>query len=224
MTHQCKFCQKSFQKENSLSVHLCEPKLRFQQRSEPGVILAFQGYLKFYEYTQGSARLKTHDDFDRSSYYRAFVKWGRYCVDVRVIAPARFLEWLLKHNKKIDRWCLDTVYTEYLVEYLCVEAVSDALTRAIEYGIQWAEQTGNPAHDCVRYGNRNALCHAVTTGRISAWVIYNSESGQKFLTDLDPTQIKMIWSYIDADMWQKNFADRSGDQAYAQEILVKAGW
>jgi hypothetical protein len=224
MSFSCKFCQKSFQKENSLSVHLCESKLRFQQRSEPGVILAFQGYLKFYEYTQGSARLKTHDDFDRSSYYRAFVKWGRYCVDVRVIAPARFLEWLLKNNKKIDRWCRDTVYTEYLVNYLQAEAVSDALTRAIEYGIQWAEQTGNPAHDCVRYGNRNALCHAVTTGRISAWVIYNSESGQKFLTDLDPTQIKMIWSYIDADIWQKKFADRTGDQAYAQEILVKAGW
>lgn len=224
MSYQCKFCEKSFQKETSLSVHLCEPKRRFQQRSEPAVSLAFQGYRRFYEYTQGSAKNKTLDDFDSSPYYRAFVRWGRYCVGVRAINSVRFLEWLLKNNRKIDRWCSDSVYTEYLVEYLRAEAVSDALTRAIEYGIGWAEQTGNPAHDCVRYGNRNALCHAVSTGRISAWAIYNSESGQKFLSDLDPTQIKMIWPYIDADAWQKRFADYPADQAYAQEILNKAGW
>lgn len=224
MSYQCKFCQKSFQKESSLSVHLCEPKRRFQQRSESAVSLAFQGYRRFYEYTQGSARTKTLDDFDVSPYYRAFVRWGRYCVGVRAINPARFLDWLLKNNRKIDRWCSDTVYTEYLVDYLRVEAVSDALTRAIEWGLTWSEQTGNPAHDCLRYGNRNAVCHAVTTGHISAWVIYNSESGQKFLADLDPTQIKMIWSYIDADFWQKRFADYAADQEYVKDILSKAGW
>lgn len=224
MSYQCKFCQKSFQKESSLSVHLCEPKRRFQQRSEPAVSLAFQGYRRFYEYTQGSAKTKTLDDFDSSPYYRAFVRWGRYCVGVRAINPARFLDWLLKNNRKIDRWCSDTVYTEYLVDYVRAEAVSDALTRAIEWGMSWSEQTGNPPHDCVRYGNRNAVCHAVTTGHISAWVIYNSESGQKFLSDLDPTQIKMIWSYIDADFWQKRFADYAADQEYAKDILARAGW
>lgn len=224
MSYQCKFCEKTFQKESSLSVHLCEPKRRFQQRSEPAVSLAFQGYRRFYEYTQGSAKTKTLDDFDASPYYRAFVRWGRYCVGVRAINPARFLDWLLKNNRKIDRWCSDTVYTEYLVDYLRAEAVSDALTRAIEWSMAWSEQTGNPSHDCVRYGNRNSVCYAVTTGHISAWVIYNSESGQKFLADLDPTQIKMIWSYIDADFWQKRFADYSADQEYAKDILAKAGW
>lgn len=224
MKFQCKYCEKLFVRETTLSVHVCELKLRFQQRSEPGVILAFQGYLKFYQYTQGSARLKTYEDFDRSSYYRAFVKWGRYCVDVGVIAPARYLEWLLKHNKKIDHWCRDTVYTEYLVEYLRLEAVADALARAIEYSMSWQEQTGNPGHDCVRYGNRNSLCHAVVSGRISPWVIYNCESGQKFLSDLNSEQVEMIWSYIDTDVWQKKFGQNTADQEYAKDILGRAGW
>jgi hypothetical protein len=34
----------------------------------------------------------------------------------------------------------------------------------------------------------------------------------------------MIWSYIDSDAWQKRFRDRPEDQAYAQEILTRAGW
>jgi hypothetical protein len=188
------------------------------------VQLGFQAYLKFYEMTQGSARLKTFEDFATSPYYRAFVKFGRYCVGTRVINPPRFIDWLLKHNKKIDYWCSDRVYTEYLISYLQVEAVADALSRAVEFGIDWAETNSAQPNDCLRYGNVNAMCYAVTTGRISPWVIYNSESGQGFLSSLDPTQVSMIWPYIDSDAWQQQFAKRAADQAYAQEILTRAGW
>jgi hypothetical protein len=34
----------------------------------------------------------------------------------------------------------------------------------------------------------------------------------------------MIWPYIDSDVWQQQFAKRAADQAYAQEILTRAGW
>ena len=102
--------------------------------------------------------------------------------------------------------------------------MTDALARAVEYSIDWHEKTTHPAHDCLRHGNTNALCHAVTTGRISPWVIYNSASGQEFLNTLDTTQITMIWPYIDSDAWQKKFHDYSADQEYAKEILKQAGW
>ena len=220
----CRYCSRSFSRETTLSVHVCEQKKRWQEQSERGVQLGLQGYLKFYEYTQGSAKLKSWDDFVTSPYYRAFVKWGRYCVDVRVIRPERLLEWLLKHNKKIDNWCSDKLYTEYLVTHVQKETVNDALARAIEYGLSWSEKTGSPSHDCLRYGSVNATCYAVTTGRVSAWVIYNSESGQKFLTELNAEQVAMIWPYIDSDIWQKKFADYPGDQEYAREILTQAGW
>jgi len=224
MTYTCQYCRKNFARETSLAVHSCEPRRRRQERDEAGVRLGFQAYLKFYELTQGSARLKTHDDFCESPYYRAFVKFGRYCVAVRAVDPARFTEWLLKNNKKIDRWCTDSVYTEYLVDYLRVENVNDALARAMEFSISWSEETGNPAEDCLRYGNTNAMVYAVTAGRISPWIIYNCESGQKFLSELDSTQIAMIWSYVDAEVWTKKFADYVADQEYVKEILQKAGW
>ena len=224
MSFVCQYCDRSFIKETTLAVHVCEQKRREQERNEMGVQLGLQAYLKFYDYTQGSSRLKSWDGFAKSPYYRAFVKFGRYCVGLRAVNPVRFMDWLLKNNKKIDYWCKDAFYTEYLIGYLRVEAVDDALARAIEYGIAWQESTSNPAHDCLRYGNSNAICHAVTTGKISPWVIYNSESGQKFLNSLDQTQIAMIWCYIDSDVWQKKFNDYNADQAYAQEILKQAGW
>ena len=224
ITYSCQFCKKDFIKESSLAVHSCEPRRRRQEQNDRGVQLGLQAYLKFYQLTQGSARLKTFDDFADSPYYRAFVKFGRYCVDIRAINPARFIEYVLKQNKKIDHWCRDSIYTEYLLDYLRIENVNDALARAIEFGITWQEQTSNPAHDCLRYGNSNAICHAITTGRISPWIIYNSESGQQFLSELSSEQIAMIWSYIDSDFWMKKFQDYPADQEYAKDILIKAGW
>ena len=224
MKYTCQYCRKDFVKESSLTVHSCEPRRRRQEQSERGVQLGLQAYLKFYQLTQGSAKLKTFDDFADSPYYRAFVKFGRYCVDIRAINPVRFIEYVLKQNKKIDHWCRDSIYTEYLLDYLRVENVNDALARAMEFGITWQEQTSNPAHDCLRYGNSNAMCYAITTGRISPWIIYNSESGQQFLSELSAEQIAMIWSYIDSDVWMKKFQDYPADQEYAKDILSKAGW
>lgn len=221
---QCQYCKKNFVKETSLAVHVCEQKRRRQERSDRGVELGFQAYIRFYELSQGSARLKTFDDFADSSYYRAFVKFGRYCVNTRTVNPKQFLEWLLKNNKKIDRWASDQLYTEYLIQYLPLENVADALARAVEFGIDWAEKNSAQPQDCLRYGSISAMCYAVTTGRISPWVIYNSESGQNFLSQLTADQIAMIWPYIDSDVWQKKFADYAADRAYAQEMLIKAGW
>ena len=224
MTYKCRYCHKDFVKETSLAVHMCEPKRRFQEQDERGVQLGLQAYLKFYEMTQGSARLKTFEDFAASPYYRAFVKFGRYCVDIRAINPARFMEWLLKNNKKIDHWARDTMYTEYLTEYLKIENVNDALTRALEFGQTWSEEKGHPAKDCLRYGNTMRILSEIAKGRISAWVIYNCESGQKFLSELDASQISMIYPYIDSEAWTKKFATYLADQEYIREKLKEEGW
>ncbi len=224
MTFECGYCKKTFVKETSIAVHMCEPKRRRMAKDDRGVQLGFQAYVKFYEQAQGTARLKTFDDFCDSAYYKAFARFGRYCVDTHVINPGQYMSWLLKHSKKIDRWASDQLYTEYLTWYVTVEAVSDAVARAIEQSMRWQENTGHPAADMLRYGNANALCYEITAGRISAWVIYNSASGQEFLSNLSSEQVAMIWPYIDSDIWQKRFHDYPADQAWAEDILKQAGW
>ena len=101
-SYKCRYCDKEFRKESTLAAHLCEQKRRWQQKDETGVQWGLQAYLKFYEMTQGSAKLKSYEDFVKSPYYNAFVKWGRHCVGIRGINPSQFLEWLLKQNKKIE--------------------------------------------------------------------------------------------------------------------------
>lgn len=224
MSYICRHCNREFAKETSLQVHVCEHKKRYLEREETGVQIGLQAYLTFYEITQGSAKLKSWDDFVKSPYYKAFVKFGRYCQSIRAINIPRFIDWLLKNNKKIDYWCRDSVYTEYLENYLKVEAVSDALTRAIEYSITWSENTGSPSHDCLRFGNDNAICHNIISGRVSPWVLYNCDSGIEFLGRINQGQLAMIWTLVDTDYWSKKFQDYAADQEYVKDILKQAGW
>lgn len=225
-TYKCKYCDKSFRKESTLTVHQCEPKRRWQQEKETGVQLGLKAYLRFYEYSQGSAKLKSYADFVDSPYYNAFVKFGRYCQDIRCINYTNFLDWLLKNNKKLDYWCKDSMYSEWLPEYLKREAVQDALERALKEMQNYADDhpdLRNGFVDYFRYGNSNRVCHHIATGRISPWVVFNCNSGVEFLESLTEEQIAIILPWIDPDHWQRKFKDYMADTEWVKDILEKAG-
>lgn len=205
-------------------MHLCEPKRRYREQNETGVQLGLAAYLRFYEISQGSCKLKTFDDFVRSSYYRAFVKFGRYCQDIRAVSVSRFIDWLIKNNKKIDHWCRDSTYTEFLLSYTRQESAADALSRAVETAISWEESNRYPSKDYLRYSNVNAICHDIVCGRITAWALYNCNSGTELLSRLNSEHLEMIWCWIDADYWSQKFQEYPADTMYAKEILHRAGW
>jgi len=220
----CGYCNKVFRKESSLLSHRCETKRRHEEKSERGVQIGFYAYTRFYQLMHSSGQQKSHNDFIDSPYYKAFVKFGRHAIGIRAINPEAMVDWLLKNNKKLDYWCKEQFYTDFLEEYLKVELVADALTRAIEYSITWAEEKNMPAHDVLRYGNANTLVFAITTGRISPWVLYNSDSGQKFLDNLHYEHITMLWTWINPEVWRKIFQEHPTDCKYVKEILARAGW
>jgi hypothetical protein len=205
---------------------MCEPKRRAQQEKEVGVQLGLRAYLRFYEITQGSAKLKTYDDFASSPYYNAFVKFGRYCVSIRCVNFVGFLDWLLKNNKKLDYWCSDKLYEEWLHGYMRIEQPQDALERALKEMQEYADdhpELKNGFNDYFRYGNSNRICHHIVTGRISPWIIFNCTTGIEFLENLTEDQISIIITWIDPEFWNKKFRDYMGDTEWTKDILQKAG-
>ena len=222
----CKYCDKEFRKESTLSVHQCETKRRWQQEKESWVQLGLKAYLRFFEVTQGSAKLKSYEDFVRSPYYSAFVKFGAYCQQIRCINFSNYLDWLLKNNKKLDHWTSDKLYSEWLPNYLRHEAVQDALERALKEMELYAEahpDLKNGFTDYFRYGNANRICHHITTGRISPWIIFNCTSGVEFLESLSEEQVMIIMPWIDPDYWARKFKDYMADTEWTKEILKAAG-
>lgn len=224
-SYKCRYCQKDFRKESTLAAHLCEPKRRWQQEKETGVQLGLRAYLRFYEITQGSARLKSYEDFVTSPYYNAFVKFGRHLVGIRAVNPNSYLEWLLKNNKKLDHWCRDSFYDEWLLDYLRKENPQDALERGMKEMQLYAEEHSDLASYAhfFLYGNSNAVLHRILNGRISPWIVYNSSSGVGFLEKLNQEQTVMILPYIDPDYWTRRFIDYAADVEWCKHILKEAG-
>ena len=224
--YSCKYCKKEFKKESTLSAHLCEPKRRHQQQNETGVQLGFKAYLRFYELTQGSAKLKTYEDFVASPYYMAFVKFGRYLVAIRCINTGSFIDWLLKNNKKIDYWTKEAFYLEWMREYLKKENVKDALERALKEMQDLADDDSRlegKFNDYFRRANTNRICQHIANGRISAWIVFNCASGVEFLETLNEEQLGMIIEWIDPDYWQRKFTDYMADTEWTKHILKQAG-
>jgi len=221
----CRYCDKDFRKESTLAAHLCENKRRAQQEKEVGVQLGLQAYLRFYELTQGSAKFKSYADFASSSYYNAFVKFGRHLVAIRAVNPRMFIDYVIKENKKLDYWCQEKVYVEYLHAYLKKEAVQDALERALTEMQEYADEVKDLAsfNDYFRYGNSNRICYHITNGRISPWIVFNCASGVAFLESLSEEQISIIMPWIDPDFWQRKFADYVADTEWVKVILKEAG-
>lgn len=205
---------------------MCEGKRRKQQEGETGVQLGYKAYLHFYEIAQGSTRPKTYTDFCGSPFYLSFVKFGRHCVAIRAINFASLLDWLLKTNKKLDDWCKDALYQEWLMQYLRREAVQDGLERGLKEMQRYAEENTDLTNgfvDYFRYGGANTICQHIINGRITAWVVFNCESGRAFLDKLGEEQVGMIMPYIDPVFWQRKFKDYDEDVDWARQILDGAG-
>lgn len=222
--YSCKFCGGSFVRESTLAAHLCENKRRFQQKDEIGVRFGFQAWLRFYELTQGSAKHKTYEDFSTSSFYNAFVKFGRYIHSIRAINPSAFIDWVIKKNKKLDYWCSDSLYQDYLKEYIRKENPQTALERGIIEMQHWADEHESSVVDFFRKASANRIVSMITDGRISPWLIYCCESGTDAIGRLNEEQIALVYSWIDPEVWQQRLVTYAADAEWCRHILTQTGY
>jgi hypothetical protein len=222
--YSCDFCGKQFQREQSMFKHMCESKRRVSNKDLPGNRIGLQCWIEFYKKNTNSRKPKTYLDFAKSAYYSAFVKFGNYCVDINVINIPRYVDWLLDNKISIDKWTSDQVYNRYLIYYLREEDPLDAITRSIETTINLAETDNICAHDYLRYGSKNLICYRITMGKISPWMMYQSDSGIEFLSSLNDGQQQMILAYIDPEQWALKFLRNKEMVKQVKELLKEAGY
>ena len=221
---QCEFCNRSFQREKTMVNHLCETKRRWQDKDMPGNRIGYQAWLEFYKKNMGTKKTKDYTDFAKSAYYIAFVKFGHYCINIKCVNVNRYANWLLKNQVKIDSWCSDTNYEKFLVQHLKDEDPLDAIARSIETTINFAKEEKLQSKDYLRYGNTNRICHLITNGKISPWMLYHSESGINLLENLNEGQQKLIIDYINPEQWAIKFKRNPEKVLEVKELLNAAGY
>jgi hypothetical protein len=222
--YKCEHCNKTFAKERTLLSHLCEPKRRWTDQHTPANRIGFNAWGQFMRQLQPTNK-KTGDysAFIKVAYYSAFVKFGNYCVESKVINPLGFSSWLVKHNIRIDDWCKDIHYTNYLIEYLRMEDPLDALYRGIQHLSDAGQAENIKLADTMQYLSVHRLCGDIVAGRISPWIIYNCKSGETLRNRFDEQNAIMVYPYIDPDVWTPKFMRDREKTAEVKELLKKAG-
>jgi len=220
----CEFCNRTFIRESTMLKHICEYKHRWVERDRRGNQIGFQSFVQFYKKHSAAKKEKTYEEFIKSAYYTAFVKFGNYCVDINALNVPRLVEYYLKENVKIDNWTSDLNYNGYLINYLKSEDPLDAVHRSVESCIEYAEEEKIQSKDYLRYGNRNKICHLIVTGRISPWLLYQSESGTKFLDDIQEDLIKFIYDYINPVQWAIKFSKETDKVSEVKSLLNELKW
>jgi len=221
-TNKCTYCGKTFAKERTLQVHLCEPKRRYLQRDEKWVVNAFMVFQRFYKIHQHNSKEKTYDDFVKSPYYNAFVKFGRYIMHINPLYPEKYIEFVLKSKIKLDHWARDDLYEEYLVETLKTEPVEAALQRSIATMMDWATEQHAQWSDYFRLVNTNRAVQHIQQGAISPWLLLGCAAGKNMLKSFSDEQLQMIEKFIQTSFWPSKLKSYPADLQLVKETAKEA--
>ena len=140
----CQHCGAKFTREKTLAVHMCEQKRRFTQKDERRVQLGYQTYIRFYELCQNQQEPKTYQQFCKSPYYTAFVKFGSFLSNVKPLYPEKFIDYVVTSGVKLDHWCREELYQTYALDVILKERVEDAVKRSVKNMMEWSDEKGAP--------------------------------------------------------------------------------
>lgn len=216
----CPYCNHGYSRESTLVTHVCEQKRRALAQNDKHVIIAFDAFQRFYRRTMKIER--TYEDFAKSPYYNAFVKFGSFVHNVNPLYPSNFVDFVINSGIKLDDWSKDSVYDKYVVDLLKTETVETALTRSINHMISWSE---NSKEDWAQYFHKVSIprfTYDVKDGKISPWILLNSPSGKALLNKLNDEQFTMIATAINPEFWIYKFKHLPADLELARQVIKES--
>ena len=222
LNYKCGYCGKSFAREKTLSVHVCEPKRRYLSKNEKHVQMALLTYQRFYEIGQKAQKKKTFDEFVSSPYYNAFVKFGSFMSNANPLYPEKFIDFVIKSGVKLDHWCRDELYDTYLQELIKIEPADGAIQRSIQTMMDWADDKEAAWNHYFSYVNLNRATYDIKEGKISPWILLNSKSGKDMLQKMNDEQLEIVSPIIDPIFWKKRFKALPADVELVREVVREA--
>ena len=209
-------------KESTLMAHMCEPKRRWLQKDEKRVQVGFYAFQRFYKLSAGHKKDKTYEDFVKSSFYNAFVKFGSFVNNVRPLYPDKYIDYVVTSNVKLDHWCKNELYETYAIDLIRKEGVETALERSIATMESWAKEKDSAYNHYFLYASSNRLTWDIKDGKISPWLVLNCKSGKQALSSLNEEQLNMLGSVLDPSHWAMRFKRQTRDVELVKTIAAKA--
>jgi len=220
---ECQYCNAKFKSERTLMVHVCEPKRRWINKDEKYSRLAFYAFNRFYELTHAVGKPIDFDMFAKSKFYLGFTKFGKHIININAINPEEFIDFVIQNSVKLDKWTSDSVYNTYVQELNRKESADRAVERSILLMQKWGEEYERPFNKFFKEVSKPLAIHYIKSGRISPWVIFNSDNGAELIDSFSDEELIIINDYLEPAFWTRKFNARVEDVQFVKMILNKAG-
>ena len=218
----CQYCKKGFMKENTLMVHVCEQKRRALAKTEKHVVVGYDTFNQFYKISQNFKGEKSYDDFAKSPYYNAFVKFGSFVSNVNPLYPEKFIHYVVTSGVKLDHWCREELYDNYVVDLIKREPVEIALERSIIHMQNWGEANNAAWNHYFLYVSLSRATYDIKDGKVSPWLVLNSTSGKDMLRKFNDSQLTAISAIMDVPYWLNKFKKLSSDVDLVKQIVKES--
>jgi hypothetical protein len=209
----CEYCGKDFKRESTLLAHICEKKRRWLAKEFPETIAGFDAFDLFYRLSM-QHKPKEYQDFVDSQFFSAFVKYGSYCINTRVIDAEAYTRWLVRNQAKLKDWPTDRMYMLFVRDHVKKETVDRALERFVEHASKtsyfetfWENAGGYVIADWVE------------SGKISPWIIICSRRAQSALNAMNEECFNRVANSIDAGHWGRKTQQSPQDAAWVRHII-----
>jgi hypothetical protein len=221
-SYTCQYCQNKFTREKTLAVHVCEQKRRALAKTERHVLLGYDTYNRFFRLTQNTEKDKTYDEFARSPYYNAFIKFGSFVSNVNPLYPDKFIDYVIRSGVKLDHWCRDALYDQYVIDLIKREPVETALERSIKHMMEWADTNNSIWNHYFLYCSLSRATFDIKDGKVSPWLVINSFNGREMLKKFNDEQLTAVSTIMDLPFWMNKFKKQPADVELVKQIIKES--
>lgn len=224
----CKFCDREFKREETVTTHKCTKRDRYDDKESRPMREAFRLYMQFMEINRFPFKkgVEPFMAFIKSKYFSDFYDFATYYLNnLDILEIDKFTEHLMQSNKPIMEWSTYKAKDEWILNTIREEDPSDAVARSIAALDEWGSNLNVEWNTFFENVSSARAIAWIESGKISPWLIWLSpkDSTNKFFGHLSNSEIEYILKYIDPSYFEIKIIRHKKECDAIKEMLRMAG-
>lgn len=219
----CSYCQQPFKTEGGFRRHECVAMRKQRQFESLTGKTAWNFYKQWMKvkYRSVNSHGKT---FLKSKYFTVFYNFVKFTRRTNLPDVGMYINLMVRTNIDPKYWDSDVAYGKYL-EHLTRKAPPKELTKiGIKTLIKISEMMDVPISDVFDVLFPNDIIQLLRQGKVSPWILLNSQKFIKFYNDKTSKEERMILeSLINPKYWDTRFNKHPQDVEKAKYYVAEMG-
>ena len=186
---------------------MCHQKHRWNTKDEVPSRLAYEAFCVFHKTCMPGGIHKDKQPltkFINSPEYNGFYTFGKYLSELKlpIDQQQEFMKFVMQQGVKIKDWTKSFVLEEFIKLYSLKEDPKRAVESVILLAEEWGNENNGHWTEFFDKVSASMATHFIITGRISPWIIYGTNAGQRMVDRLNERELELVVNHINVNTWK----------------------